>query len=895
MGATEQETARAWHAQHNDEALSALSTSSDGLTVAEARRRLDENGPNLLSQQKPPGPLTLMVKQLRSPLILMLLAAAGISVVAQHPVDAVVILVVVSLNTIIGMLQEWRAEKAMEALRKLSAAHAQVMRDGRPVTIESAEVVVGDILLLETGDSVAADVRLIEALELTVDESALTGESEPVDKAIDPLPQDTEVADRTNMAWSTTPVTGGRGRGVVVATAMDTVIGRIATDVQATQREDTPLQRRLSRLGIWIGSVSVGAAVSIFVFGLLRGLDPTEMLLFAVAAAVSAIPEGLPAVISVVLAVGVQRMSHRNAIVRRLPAVETLGSTTVICSDKTGTITRNQMSVRRIWTAAELDRDDDGSAPGQPLPAKGATRPQCQEVLCRIGVLVNNARLERREGDWKVLGSPTDGALLIAAHEMGVDRKDFETDYTRLGEIPFSSERKYAAALLEFDGTSELYVKGAPERLLDFSTHVLVGEEERPLTPELRERIQAANHALAGQALRVIAGAYRRMDPSKTRASHEDAEADLVFVGMWGLIDPPREEAIEAIKTAQGAKIRIVMITGDHTATASAIARDVGIAGHGEQTVSGEELNRMSDEELAERVQDIAVYARVAPEHKFRIVRALKKHGHVVAMTGDGVNDAPALKAADIGIAMGVTGTEVAKEAADIVLGDDNFATIVDAVEEGRVIFANLRRVVAFLVATTSGEVLTLFAALALGLQLPVTAVMILWINLVTDGISTIPLGLEPRHADVLKQPPRSPKEGVITPVALTRAFANAILTAAGTLILFSMTSSTGSLARAQTAAFTTLVAFEWFKSITWRTSNQSVFRVGLFSNRWLVLALAVAVPLQIAAVHTRIGQIAFGTEALTLSEWAVILAVGSSALVLDEIGKLVFGRLGSR
>ncbi|PKQ30417.1 MAG: ATPase [Actinobacteria bacterium HGW-Actinobacteria-10] len=884
----------AWHALSTEEVLERLRTGTGGLTRPEAEKRLAEYGPNVFEETRPPGPLALFLKQLSSPLIIMLIIAAGISVLAGHGVDAIVIGAVVVFNALVGTTQEWRAEKALEALRGLAAPRARVVRDGETLDIDAADVVPGDLLILETGDRVAADARLIEAMEIAVDESSLTGESEPVRKAIDRTDEEAQLAEQLNMAWKSTAVTGGRGLGLVVETGMSTVIGQIASSVQESKRADTPLQERLTKLGTLIGIVALVAATSVFVLGLLQGYEVVEMLLFAIATAVSAIPEGLPAVITVVLAVGVQRMSSRNAIVRRLPAVETLGSTSVVCSDKTGTITRNQMTVRRVWTAAGTYHvEGDGFEPegrfldeaNDPVGPGLAGRSDL-ELLLKIGALTNNAVLKQNGSEWSISGNPTDGALLVAARKMGLTAEELQRTHPRLDEVPFSSVAKYAATLNEWDGESRMLVKGAPERLLDASTHIRIGETTEPLTDELKVKVRGENDELAGDALRVVAAAYRVLPQGTGTSDAGTAESDLVFLGMWGLLDPPREEAITAIASAQKAGMRVVMITGDHATTAAAIASRVGILQAGGEAVDGRELDEMSDDELGSRVAGISVYARVEPRHKLRIVKALQSRGETVAMTGDGVNDAPALKSADIGIAMGMTGTEVAKEAADMVLADDNFATIIDAVEEGRVIFSNLRRAVAFLVTTSLGEVLTLVSALVLGFSLPVTAVMILWINLVTDGITGIPLGLEPKHADVLRRPPRSPDEGVLTRGTMYRIAALAALTATGTLSLFAWETQTKDLAHAQTIAFTTLAAFEWFKSMTWRTSNESVFQVGLLSNRWLILALAAAIPLQVAVIYTPLGQLAFGTVPLDGGEWLRIVAVSSSVLVFDELGK---------
>lgn len=895
-----------WHEFDVDDVFARLESTREGLTSAQANERIEEFGRNTLEEEVSPGLISLVLKQLVNPLVLMLLAAAAVSLLAGHVIDALVIAAVVLLNSVIGVIQERRAEEALEALRQLSAPHARVLRDGSVVEIAASEIVPGEVVVLETGDRPPADMRIFESVELTVDESALTGESEPVDKATGDLPADTGLADRTNMAWTSTAVTGGRARGVVVSTGMSTVIGKIASDVQSTGREDTPLQRRLAKLSLYIGIASITAAVAIFVFGIMRGIELVEMLLFAVAAAVSAIPEGLPAVVSVVLALGVQRMSHRKAILRRLPAVETLGSTTVVCTDKTGTITKNQMTVRTIWTwdeefhaedtAAGASGSEEGDVEPSALRSSSGQRLRDAESqpltsLLTIGVVSNNARIAEKDGGWSVEGNPTEAALLMAAADAGIDVRPDSGVRKRIDEIPFSSSSKYAAALAETDGVPRLFVKGAPERILAACSSVLTAEGPRPLDDNARARIESANHGMAEDALRVVAGAFRDLPEGTEKADRASAEDGLTFAGMWGMLDPPRDEAVHAIAAAQGAGVRVVMITGDHATTADAIAREVGIIAHGEQTVDGRELDSMSDDELQSRVGRIAVYARVEPEHKFRIVEALKRDGEVVAMTGDGVNDAPALKAADIGIAMGQTGTEVAKEAADMVLADDNFATIIDAIEEGRVIYSNLRRVVAFLISTTTAEVITLFTALALGFHLPLTAVMILWINLVADGISTIPLGLEPKHDDVLKMRPRPKNEGVLTPWIVARLLVLALVAATVTVVLFVRAQPGDDLAAAQTVAFTTLAAFEWFKAITWRTSVQSVFSVGLFANRWLVVALAVGITLQVMAVQTRLGNIAFGTVPLSSDQWLVILAAASSVLVIDEVGKVVVGR----
>lgn len=882
----------AWHGLSPDELYMHVDSGESGLKCSDISHRLEQHGPNTICSESGAGILQVIGHQIHNPLIYLLLGAAGVSALGGHVIDAVVIGVVVVLNTLIGSAQEWKADKALEALRKMAAPRARVLRDGQPNEVDADELVPGDVLVLETGDRVAADARILESAELHADESALTGESEPVHKHSNTLDKETPLADRTNMVWSSTAVTAGRGRALIVATGMDTALGRIAGDVQETEREETPLQKRLARLGTILGFAGIGLAGLVFLLGLARGYGWMEMILFSVAVAVSAIPEGLPAVISVTLALGVQRMAKRNAIIRRLPAVETLGSTTIVCSDKTGTITRNEMTVTRLWTLnAAYEVSGSGYAPEGEIKQDNGNKelgPEAQALL-RLGALVNNAEVAEEDGEWMLHGTPTDGAILVAARKAGLVRNELEGEAPRLHEIPFSSENKYMATLhpdLESEERS-LYVKGGTDRVLSFCTHAMVDGEKQELTDELRGQIEKANADFADDALRVLAGAMRPLAAGTETATSDDVESGLVFIGLWGLVDPARPEAVEAIAQAREAGIRVVIITGDHATTAAAIAREVGIdSGKAPRAVTGAELDAMSDENLKQTVTEVSVYARVSPSHKLRILRALKSHGEVVSMTGDGVNDAPALKGADIGVAMGRTGTEVAKEAADMVLTDDNFATIIHAVEEGRAIYANLKRVVFFLITTNLGEIITLAAALLIGLPLPLTAVMILWINLVTDGACTIPLGIEPMHRDVLKQPPRDPKAGLLDRVLLRRMLILAPVMAIGTLGLFAHNLNNGNEAYAMSVAFTTLTAFQWFHGLNARTSRISVFSAGLFSNPWLWFGIGLAVVLQVLAVHTPFGQSVFKTVPLTLPSWAAIIAVSSSILVVDEILK---------
>ncbi|MCK9275418.1 MAG: HAD-IC family P-type ATPase [Syntrophales bacterium] len=880
-----------WHATEIDEVLKVLETSEDGLSDSTAEERRKEKGPNSLEAEEGINPLRLLAKQVHNPLIYLLMGAMLLSFAVGHRIDAAVIAGVIILNSMLGFFQEWRAEGALEALRKMTVPHARVLRNGTSREIDAVDVVPGDVLLLETGDRVAADARLLSGDNLQADESALTGESRPSDKEPAQVPQDTPVADRGNMVWMSANITGGRGRAVVVGTGMETEMGKIAGKVRSTVRERTPLQKRLHSLSIMLGGLGIFLAAAVFGLGLLRGHGTVQMLLFSVAVAVSTIPEGLPAVISVTLALGVRRMAKRNAIIRRLPAVETLGSATVICSDKTGTITRNQMTVRTLWAGGQIiEVTGEGYNPEGALKTDNdnpveLSRPM--ERLLKIGLLCNNAELKKVDAEWRVDGNPSEGALLVVSRKAGFDIDDIKGHEERLAEIPFSSEKKFMATLhSRQDGKGRcIYVKGAPERILDFCTAFLKDGGTNELDEAFKKEISEVNDRFASDALRVIAGAYREVPEDYPELKEEDIERGLTLAGLWGMIDPPREESLQAVSDARKAGIHPVMITGDHAVTAEAVARKVGIVEE-PQALTGRDVEGMDRSDVARSAVEGGVFARVSPAHKLKIMESLRENGHVVAMTGDGVNDAPALKGADIGIAMGMAGTEVAKEAADMVLTDDNFATIVHAIEEGRVIYSNLKRVVFFLLATNLGEILTLVGALILDLDLPLTAVMILWINLITDGACTVPLGIEPMHSDVLDQPPRNPKESIITRPMIRRMAMLTPIMAAGTLALFWFAHQKSGMEHARTVAFAAMAAFQWFQAFNARSSRQSVFSIGLFTNKWILVGLGIAVVLQFGAVHTPVGQFMFGTTGLALIDWMAIIAVSSSIWIADELLK---------
>jgi P-type Ca2+ transporter type 2C len=885
-----------WHALSEQEVFDRVQSSPEGLSREAAKQRIERFGPNALEAQEEVSLTALVLKQVRNPLIYLLMAAVVLSLLIGEVLDAALIAAIVVINTVIGVWHEWHAEQALEALRELTAPHARVVREGTEQQIESADIVAGDILILATGDRVAADARLLEGNDLQIDESALTGESEPVSKEPDSLPEDTAQADRSNIVWMSTVVTQGSGKAVVVGTGMDSSIGQIAGAVRQTEREETPLQRRLGRLGLALGTAGVVLGMAVFGLGLLRGYEAADMVLFAAAVVVSLVPAGLPAVISVTLAVGVQRMAARHTIIRRLAAVETLGSTTVICSDKTGTITANQMTAVRLWAGGrEYEAEGLGYAPeGRIAPAGDSASPLSPDELppelrqlLLVGALANDASLVRNNGDWMIEGDPTDGATLVAARKAGIDPGELGRETPRIDQIPFASEHRYMAVLHRSrDGTTEAYVKGAPERLTEFSSHILVDGERQEMNEGWRRQIAEVNKKFAAQALRILAGAYRTLPGDQQAIERPDVERELTFVGLWGMLDPPRDEAVEAIRDVQGAGIRVVMLTGDHAMTAAAIARKSGITEDREEAVTGQQVERMADAEVADCALRRGVFARVSPTHKLKILQALKTRNQIVAMTGDGVNDAPSLKAADIGVAMGQAGTEVAKEAADMVLTDDNFATIVHAVEEGRSIFSNLQRVVWFVVTTSASEVLILTVALLAGLPLPLSALMIVWINFVTDGACTVPLGLEPRHANVLKQPPRPPRAHILHGRLILRVILLAPVVAAGTLGIFLYYLEHSTFEHARTVAFTTLAAFQWFQAFNARSTYMSIFAIGFFTNRWLLLGVGGAIVLQILVVHTSPGQSVFGLVPLSLGDWALVVLVASTLLVTDEILK---------
>jgi len=886
-----------WHKLSSDEVLKKLDSKRSGLTETEARMRLLQYGPNELQRGKKTPPILVFLRQFLSPLIYVLLAAAIISAIVEHFIDAGVITGVLLLNAVIGFVQETRAEKAMEALMEMAAPKAKVRRDGNIKSLPAREIVPGDILLFETGDKVPADARLIEASNLKMNEATLTGESMPVDKRTTALGESMPVAERKNMVYMGTIVTSGRATAVVARTGMSTEMGKIATGIQEVKPEKTPLQENIGKLSRYIVAIFLGICSLLVAVGVLKGLGWLEVFLLAVAAAVSAIPEGLPAVVTVVLAVGMRMMAGRNAIIRKLVAVETLGSATVICSDKTGTLTLNEMTVRRLYVDGKwIEVTGEGYEPegefrwnGQPLNPENE---QQLTLLLRIGALCNDALLTSEDRYYSIIGDPTEGALVVAAVKAGMDKEKLEKTFHRLDEIPFQSEKQYMATLHPRDGGRMVYVKGAAERLLSLSKHLLKGNEVVPLEEADAEAIMEATTSMAQEAMRVIAIAYVELPQELEELKDKDIRGNLVFVGLAGMADPPRDEAREAIRLCQQAGIKVVMITGDHKVTAESVARQLELPSG--KTVTGAELQKMSDQELAREVENISVFARIEPLHKLKIVNALKSKGHIVAMTGDGVNDAPALKAANIGIAMGITGTDVAKEASDMVLADDNFASVVAAVEEGRTIFNRLRNVIFFLLSTNLGELLALILTILFVGKAPLLAVQIIWINLLTDTAVGVPLGFESKSGDELKQPPRHPKVGLIFPGLLCRIGFLSTLMGVGVFLIFNWAQARMSLEEARTVAFCSMVAFEWFRAFNARSDEYTVFRLGVFRNRLLAISISAAILLQLAVVYVPFLQIAFRTVPLGIEKWGIAILAGGALFSIEETRKALFPRLFS-
>jgi magnesium-transporting ATPase (P-type) len=881
-----------WHARSAQEVGEVLGTGAHGLTQDTARARLDRYGPNRLEEAPPPSALRVLLHQFQSPLIYILLAACVVTLVLGDFVDAGVIAFTLAINALIGFTQERKAAFSVRALMGLVAPRARVIRDGRELELESAQLVPGDMVLLESGTRVPADVRLVSVTALTVDESLLTGESLSVHKHTEKVATTASLAERDCMAYTGSVVSSGRGRGYVVATGGSTELGRIAGSIRQEGSQPTPLEERMQRFARFIGiAVGVSAVVGILL-GLLRGESIADMFMMAVALAVAAIPEGLPVVLTITLAVGVSRMARRRAIVRKLPAIETLGSTTVIGSDKTGTLTENRMTVQELWAGGRFfhlggDRRPEGMPELEVEAGMSLAEHPPLYLTLLAGVLTNEAEVYQDEKGLEIRGDPTEAALLIAGDRLGVGHEAVRERYTTFAEIPFEPERQYSASIRERDGRRFVFVKGAPERVLSMCRQLQGAGGPVALDAE---SIHQAAGELADRGLRVLAMAWRELPAAEPLPQEVREPEGLVFLGLAGMMDPPRVGVREAIASCREAGIRVVMITGDHAATASAIGRELGLAGQGAEVLTGSELSAMDDEALRRRVGTVSVYARVAPEQKLRVVRALQQAGEVVAVTGDGVNDAPALKAADIGVAMGRAGTDVAREASDMVLADDNFVSIAAAVEEGRITFDNLRKATFFLLSTGVATILALLVALALGWSVPLLPAQLLWLNLVTNSLQVMALAFEPGDRGVLQRPPRRREEGFLSRLLWERTFIAGLVMGLGTLGVFHWELAQGaSLIEARSAALTTLVLFQMFQVGNARSETQSVFQRSPFSNPFLLIATASALLIHVGALY--FGPTQYVLRVLPFGGWGVlvrIVLVAASIIVAMELHKLL-------
>ena len=872
-----------WFILSIEECSKLLETTSKGLTDADAIRRIDKYGVNELQKLAHISPWAILLQQFKNILIIILLFATALSALLGHGVEAIAITVIVMFAVVLGFWQEYRAERAIEALREMAAPEATVIREGRERRVAARELVPGDLILLATGDKVPADARLVDAVNLKTVEAALTGESAPVAKHTRPLEDENlPIGDRRNMAYAGTAVTYGRGRAIVVATGMTTEFGKIARMLESVETMKTPLQGNLDRVGKTLAHAAFVVVVAIVALGIFRGQPFIDMLIFGVALAVAVVPEALPAVVTISLALGVKRMVKRNALVRRLPAVETLGSTSIICSDKTGTLTKDEMTARRLFVGGRtLEISGTGYEPSGTFSIDGSrVEPHgTLSLLLRAAALASDARLERGNDKWEVKGDPTEGALVVAAAKAGLNKTELETQFPRVAEIPFTAETKRMTTLHQTSSGIVAYTKGAPEVIVQSCVRLLTERGEDPVNETSKAEVLETARSMAGDALRVLGIAYKR------DAGPEDAENDMTFLGLIGMIDPPRPEARAAVRECEEAGIKVTMITGDHPLTAQAIADELGLSKDG-RVVTGAELEAMADAQLQQEVCSIDVCARVSPAHKLRVVTALQNRGQVVAMTGDGVNDAPALKKADIGIAMGITGTDVSKEAAAMTLIDDNFASIVAAVEEGRGIFSNIKKYLMYLLSSNIGEIGLMAGATLAGLPLPLSAVQILYVNLATDGLPALALAVDPPEEDLMRRPPRDPRSGIFTRPVVLLMLIGGFWSALVNLGLFVWVLNSGRpLAEAMTMTFVSLVLIQFFKAYNFRSDRHSVLRRP-FANKWLNLAIVWELVLLALILYVPLLERTFGTVALPLRDWLIIITAALTVSPMLEMAK---------
>ncbi|WP_426351147.1 cation-translocating P-type ATPase [Alloiococcus sp. CFN-8] len=871
---------------------------SKGLSTSEVEERLSKHGHNELKEKEKETIFQKIFNQLNDFMTIILIVASIVSFAVGEGVDAVVIIAIVVVNAFLGVLQEGKAEKALEALQKMSAPNAKVLRNGKIEIVPSRDLVPGDVIVFEAGDLIPADARIIESSNLKIEEASLTGESVPAEKyANAKLQGEVGIGDRINMAYMSTVVTYGRGKAIIVETGGNTEMGKIADKIQEIDNENTPLQNKLNQLGKWLGIICIAVCVLVFVVGLLRGEEPLEMFMTSVSLAVAAIPEGLAAVVTIVLALGMKRMVSRNAIIRRLLAVETLGCVDVICSDKTGTLTQNEMTVKKIYTYGKFfEVTGQGYDPAGEFRAEGeAINPENFEDLklfLPAGVLCNDASVEKKEdGSWGILGDPTEGAFTVAGLKAGYSREEMNAKYPRIEELPFDSERKMMSTFhSNFVSGIISFTKGAPDIVLDRCSRILVNGKAVELTKEMRQEITKANSSFANEALRVLACAYREYAALPEAITSETVEKDMIFIGLMGMIDPARPEAKDAIITCKQAGIKPVMITGDHRDTAVAIAKDLHLMEEGDGVLSGNEIDALSDEEFAKVVETTSVYARVSPENKVRIVETLRKNGHIASMTGDGVNDAMALKKADIGVAMGITGTDVAKGTADMILTDDNFASIVHAVEEGRVIYSNIRKFVFFLLSCNVGEILIVFLALLMNIPTPLLPIQLLWLNLVTDSFPALALGTEKGESDIMNQKPRKADEPILDRSMLIGIAVQSISLVGAVLgiYLWALNKFPNDIDHARTYAFVTLILAEVLRSHSSRSERDSIFKMGIFSNKTLIYATVLCFFLLGVVIYVPFMRDIFQTVPLNLFDAEMVIVFALIPLVLGELFKLV-------
>lgn len=873
-----------------------------GLSSAEVKKRLNEVGPNQLEEKKGRTPWDMFLGQFKNVLVLILLIAALVSFILGEVSDAIVIAIILILNATLGVAQEYKAEKSLAALKKLTTPNALVIRNRKQARIKATQLVPGDIVLLESGDHIPADLRLTMATNLKIQEAILTGESVPVEKKSDLIDKENvSLGDQNNLAFMGTAVISGRGRGIVSATGMKTEMGQIARMLEEQKQEETPLQKKLNQVGKKLGLIILIVVGFVVLLGSLRGIPFFDMFLVGISLAVAAVPEGLPAVVTIVLALGVQRMIKKHVIVRRLPAVETLGATTVICSDKTGTLTQNQMTVRKlVLPEKNIEVEGEGYQPvGKFYQTEQEIQPQIDpdlSLLLKGAVLCNNAELQKNNDSeqWEIIGDPTEGALVVTAAKAGYAKKKLEEDYPRVNEFPFDSDRKRMSTLHQTPhGNQIIFVKGAPDQVLDFCEYYQKNGSTEEMGESIKNKVLSQNRELAQEALRVLAIAYKPVDIKKIENPDrikeiEDAEKELTFLGLMAMIDPPRKEAIESVKTCLRAGIHPIMITGDYSLTAKAIAAELGIYRSGDRLITGNDLEKMSQSELEEAVGNTTIFARVSPRHKRRIVSALQNNKQVVAMTGDGVNDAPALKESDIGIAMGIAGTDVTKEASDMILTDDNFASIVAAVEEGRKIYQNIKKFIHYLISCNLGEIIAISGAILIGLPSPLIPIQILWVNLVTDGLPALALGLDPTEEDIMRRPPRDPNAGIFSGKMGFNIFSQGIFIGFLALCAFYLGFAFYSLDIARTMAFATLSFSQLSQSLNSRSEKYSIFKIGLFTNLYLIIAILISGFLQFIVISMTSLQVFFKTVPLTLNQCWIIIILSLSPIIYVELLKLM-------